>query len=671
MTTRHVRPIVFPPFRLDTANQQLWRGEETLALRPKTFAVLVYLLERPGQLVTKEELLDACWPDTTMTYTVLKVCIREIREALGDDAKSPRFIETAHRRGYRFIGKVEEEREREREGQGDKGTRGQGEGETASASPGLPVSLSPCLPLSPAPPLTLSGAHRLSGAWRRAALLPAAGLVGRASALAQMRDWLARAARGERQVCFVTGETGIGKTALVEAFLRQAAQDQSVWVAQGQCLEHYGAGEAYLPVLEAISRLCQERGRERFAESLRRRAPAWLQQMPWLVADGEREALQREAAGATRERMLREMAETLEALTRETTLVLALEDLHWSDYSTLDLVSYLARRRGAARLMIVGTYRPADVSSSGHPLKAAKQELEMHRLCAELALEFLTESAVAEYLTVRFPGSRLPAEFVRLIHERTEGNPLFMAGVVEYLLAEGWLAKVGEQWELKAAVEEVVVKAPTGIGQMIEKQIEALGPEEQRVLEAASVAGAEFSAATVAAGLSAEAVRVEEQCEQLHRRRQFIKALGAGESPDGTMTAHYGFIHALYQNALYDRLAPVRRARLHRQIGEYGEAAYGERAREIAAELAMHFEQGRDYRRAVKYLTQAAENAVRRTANHEAVALLRRGLDLLKLLPESDERIQQDLRLQIILGEILGTASRDEPKPAIPYENRV
>src|SRR5262245_50029584 len=130
------RQILFPPFRLDAANQRLWRGEEALPLRPKTFAVLVYLLERPGQLVTKEELLDACWPDTTLTYTVLKVCIREIREALGDDPKAPRFIETAHRRGYRFIGRIIEDGDKERRNGGEIGR-----GEHLPLRPSIPLSL--------------------------------------------------------------------------------------------------------------------------------------------------------------------------------------------------------------------------------------------------------------------------------------------------------------------------------------------------------------------------------------------------------------------------------------------------------------------------------------------------------------------------------------------------
>src|SRR5262244_1465190 len=100
--------IIFDPFSLDLVNECLWQGPKAIKLRPKAFAVLNYLLERPGQLVTKTQLLNSIWPETFVGDAVLKVTIRQLREALDDDPKSPRFIETAHRRGYRFIGQIAE-----------------------------------------------------------------------------------------------------------------------------------------------------------------------------------------------------------------------------------------------------------------------------------------------------------------------------------------------------------------------------------------------------------------------------------------------------------------------------------------------------------------------------------------------------------------------------------
>src|SRR5262249_12996711 len=145
------------------------------------------------------------------------------------------------------------------------------------------------------------------------------------------------------------------------------------------------------------------------------------------------ESLQRSVIGATRERMLREMSEFLEAITAATPLMLVLEDLHWGDYSTLDLVSYLARQRNPARLLIIATYRPVDVALSEHPLRDVKLDLQAHRLCDEIALEYLEPEAVTNYLNVRFAKHKLPREFASLIHQRTDGNPFFLVNAVDFL----------------------------------------------------------------------------------------------------------------------------------------------------------------------------------------------------------------------------------------------
>jgi predicted ATPase len=207
-------------------------------------------------------------------------------------------------------------------------------------------------------------------------------------------------------VVFLTGEAGIGKTTLVDAFVAQVAATEEIWLGQGQCIEQYGAGEAYLPVLEALGRLCRAPGGEHLLTLLRAHAPTWLVQMPWVLSPVDREALRHELLGATQARMLREMAAWIEAVTIETPLVLVLEDVHWSDYATLDLVAWVARRQEPARLLLVGTYRPVEVLTREHPLRGVQQALQLHGHCAELPLACLSEAAVAAYLTRRVPGTR-------------------------------------------------------------------------------------------------------------------------------------------------------------------------------------------------------------------------------------------------------------------------
>lgn len=588
------------PFCLDRINECLRSGSRSIKLRPKAFAVLNQLIEHSGKLVTKEELLNTVWPETFVGDAVLKVTIRQLRTALNDDSNLPRFIETAHRRGYRFIGQIVD----------------CGESEIRDES------------------VVRDGFSQE--------------FVGRGHVVSRMGAYLEKMLRGERQIIFVTGEAGIGKTTLVDAFARTITDNQYIRMARGQCLEHYGTSEAYLPFLEAFGRLCREQ--QQVIEVLRTHAPMWLLQLPSLVSASEREALSREMTGATRERMLREIGDALETLTTDLPLVLILEDLHWSDYSTLDLISYLARQRQVAHLMLIGTYRPVELIVSGHPLKAVKQELLAKQQCEELPLEYLSTKAVEEYLLVRFPNNRFPKELAALIHERTEGNPLFMVNAVDYLQAEGLIIQTEGWWELVANIETVQLGVPDSIRQMIEKQLDHLDPDEQRTLEAVSVAGTEVSAHAVVVALGEDRASVEARCDELARRRQFIQDCGVQELPNGEASPRYGFIHALYQNVLYERVSPSQRVHLHRRIGQGGEDAYRDRSKEIAAELAMHFERGRDFERAAKYLQQAADNAVRRFAYPEAVGLARRGLDLLGILPDSRERSQRELRLQLTLG---------------------
>ena len=215
--------IMLDDFVLDRANECLWRGSRAIKIRPKAFAVLNHLIGRPGQLVTKEDLLSAVWPETFVGEAVLKVTIRQLRQALEDDSRSPRFIETAHRRGYRFISQIAEG----------------GQMLAKDEEFGIPEAFSPSV---------------------GKAAFSAPAVVGRDEALMRMGLWLEKALAGEPQIIFVTGEAGIGKTAVVDAFARSIASDRGIRIGRGQCLEQYGTSEAYLPVLEAIGRLCREQG---------------------------------------------------------------------------------------------------------------------------------------------------------------------------------------------------------------------------------------------------------------------------------------------------------------------------------------------------------------------------------------------------------------------------
>jgi predicted ATPase len=478
-------------------------------------------------------------------------------------------------------------------------------------------------------------------------------LVGRESDIAQLQTWFETALQGERQVVFVTGEAGIGKTTLVDAFLAQLRERTDVSITSGQCVEQYGPGEAYLPLLEATARLCRGPGRARRIAALKRYAPSWLVQLPGLLDPEDRARLQQHVQGTSQERMLREMAEAAELFTAQHGLVVVLEDLHWSDVATLDWLTYVARRREPAKLMILGTYRPTDVLASNHPLRAVVQELTARNRCEEVRVAPLSERSVGEYLTRRFSRSVAASPLPGLIHRRTGGNPLFVVNVADDLLQQGIVREEAGQWQVRGDELSVTESVPDTLRQAIGRQVERLPLAAQQLLEVASILGVEFSAAAVAAGLQAAVEEVDRQCASLARQGQFILARGNEEWPDNTLSERYSFQHALYQAVLAERVTETQKVRVHRRVGERKALAYGERAREIAAELAVHFEAGREYAKAVQYRRQAGEAAARRSAHQEALSHFRRGLELLTLLPDGPERIEQEVRLQLALANPL------------------
>jgi DNA-binding winged helix-turn-helix (wHTH) protein len=203
MVSPYLKP--FSAFALDESKQCLWRmragcDPERILLKPKAYDILRHLVNNAGRLVTHDELLNVVWPDTHVQQEVLKRHVFDVRNALGDDPKTPTYIETFPRRGYQFIAPV-----------CDAVSAPSGEACTAQAN-----------------------------------------LVGRERALGELRTHIERAFGGRRQLLFVTGEPGMGKTALVDEFQRQVAAAMPVRIARGQCVEGFSGEEAYYPILEAV-----------------------------------------------------------------------------------------------------------------------------------------------------------------------------------------------------------------------------------------------------------------------------------------------------------------------------------------------------------------------------------------------------------------------------------
>jgi hypothetical protein len=457
---------------------------------------LLYLLQHRERVVTKAELLEQLWPKQFISEVTRNHHVMAARKAIGDSGRAQRYIQTLHGRGYRFMAAVRVV-------------------EAAIEPPPLAAGLPAAAPLPPRPLAAL-------GAFWHGGQPPL--LVGREAELVHLHQGLAAALRGERQVLFITGEAGMGKTTLVDAFVAQLTPPEAMWIGRGQCLEQHGAGEPYLPLLEALGRWGRGADGGQLVAVLRQQAPSWLVQLPALVPEDAYAAVQRRGGGATRECMLRELAEAVEALTVVRPMVLVLEDLHWSDAATVDWLAYVAQRREAARLLVLGTYRPPDAMVQGHPIHPVAQELQRHGQGRELSLGYFPEVAVAAYLAQRLGTPPLPAGLVRALHQRTTGNPLFLVAVVDTLVRQGQLQEGGTSGEGSGDLAVRLGDVPDSLRQLMEQQLAQLAPAVQALLEAASVVGKEFAVEAVAAAVEQAVEGVEDHCATLARQGQFLRA---------------------------------------------------------------------------------------------------------------------------------------------------
>ncbi len=595
--------IRFGIYHLDPI-QGLRRGNDEVRLTPKALSVLCFLAARPDQVVSKETLFGSVWPDTAVTDSALTSCIQEVRHALGDDAHSPRFIQTLHRRGYRFVAKAPLK---------------------SPATQATQVRLPP----EPDPSENRS-------------------IIGRGEALRALAAASRLAASGKRQFRLVTGEQGIGKTAVVETFLAKQMMAPGTLVAWGKCIRHYGAGEPYQPLFEALMRLARGPDGSRLVHVLEQHAPSWLAELPSLVTPARFHELQQFTAGTATGRMLRELTAALEAFTAAAPLVLWLEDLQWSDSSTLDWIASFAQRPERAGLLLIGTARPGPTTAPT-TLTAVLAELESKNCCKLIGLQPLDESEVAAYLATSHPadsGEREAlATLARRIHRHTGGNPLFLVNLVDDLAAKGVVAGHQGHWRVSGDITELGI--PDDLKRLIESRLNALPAADQALLEAASVAGESFSAALAGALAGLPVQDAERGFAALARGSLFVDSADEVVWPDGVVAQGFAFRHSLYREVLYGNITTSRRAALHRQWAITIEAAYGEAAQDLAAELAMHWERCGDGARASDYCRDAGENAQRCGGYGEAETHFRSALELLARQEPGTDRDERELDLQI------------------------
>lgn len=504
--------------------------------------------------------------------------------------------------------------------------------------------------------------------------------VARERELAQLQQFFNQALNGRGQVCFVTGEAGTGKTALVTELGRLGrSQHPEVVVAAGNCNTQSGAGDPYLPFRELLRQLLglvEQGGSDAATVSeavsqpmLRLGAPGralvdhgpdlidifvpgselmaqmaaaptqhslWLERLQKLV----QRKMQSSGveAGVEQHQILEQYTNVLLALAAQRPLMLVVDDLQWVDVASAQLLFHLSRRLGESRILLVGTYRPDEVvlgrNGEEHPLH--KVVAEIKRYFGDVQIPLGQEEAAARR---RFVDSLIDSEpnllsepFRQALLRHTGGHALFTVELLRALQERGNLTRDDSgKWVEGAQLDWGAL--PPRVEGVIEERIGRLAEELREVLTIASIEGEDFTAEVVAQIQQVE-VRglIRQLSRELAQQHRLVGAIGRQQVGQQQLSI-FRFQHNLFQKYLYDTLNPVERAYFHQDVGTALEGLYGEGAETIAVQLAWHFSEADLPEKARPYLARAGEQAHARYAHAEALSYFNRAL---ALTPPSD-----------------------------------
>jgi DNA-binding winged helix-turn-helix (wHTH) protein/tetratricopeptide (TPR) repeat protein len=590
--------VEFGPFRLDRDRYVLSKlspdgTEQEVVLRRKAFDLLSYMVGNAGRIISPEEFFRELWPNVNVQAAGLKGHILQIRNAIGDAPDAPLYVETVRGRGYRFVANVTA---------------------PADARPSDEVS---------------AVATSLS--------------VGRDGPLRELDTLLRRAMDREASIGFVTGDPGIGKTTLVEQFTKVAVATGG-HVAIAHCLPGSADNDAYYPMLELLAQLARSGVIEDFAALLSAVAPTWLVQLPWLMVDGIGGGARQDVFGTTPHRMMRELCDLLDRVAEDIPLVLVIEDVHWADQPTLDLLNAIAVRRSHSRLLVIATMRVGGDSLSARAARTLCQMLSLYRLAKEINLQPLREQDVDDYLSL-LAGGTAPRRLATLLHERSEGNPLFISAMLDHFRARDLLISRDAGWELADDFYERARELPPSLARIIEGEFEKLDPDARSVLLAASICEGRFSGAESHPACEFGEERFEAVCEDLVRTTPLIARAGEMSLPSGRRIQRYAFRHMLFREVVYARMSATKRVSAHLAIGEGMERIFGADLGSVASVLSINFLAAERWDKAIRYLRLVARNAMARFSNREASATLEQALALVGNLPAEKRR---DIEVELL-----------------------
>ena len=613
-----------PRVRVDLHQQRLWRDGAPVELRPRAWQALDYLTRRAGQLVTTDTLLDALWGEQEVSLKTLANLMGELRLALGDQPGLTPVLQTVHRRGYRLMAP----------GFGTHSTD-----TSAMAAPRRPADTTKPLtePADDSEPAMLPAC-------------PAVALVGRHAELATLNQLRQQADTGARQTAWVSGDAGLGKTALLDQMMGRFAASGAV-ACRASCLEQHSAREAFGPVLALLADLCAGPLAGQAGSALRRCAPTWLAQMPWLVQPHELPDSRNNLVGMGIGRMLREFGALVQTLCQHTALVLIIEDLHWADAATIDLLNVLATDRTPARLLLIGSYQPRLAAQQQHPVAALAARLQSQGRCQAVQLQPLDPQAVGSFILQRFGSAPLVQQLQVWAEQQSMGIPLYLDAALNHLVDSGTLAWRGDGWELARALAIEVVAEP--LRPLIAARFATLSADTLQLLQAASVVGMQVPMQLLAAALGQDAGGLEAACNRLAQQGQFVRALAPAHWPDGSSGGSYAFTHDIYRRALYEGLPLAARQALHRRVAQRLEAGWGDQVALVAGQLAGAYARAAMPDATARVLEMTAGVSAQRFAYGATIESLQACLQQLALMAESAQRSATEVRVNLMLGNMV------------------
>lgn len=550
-------------FSIDRANQLLWDGSTAIKVPRKVFQLLLYLRDNPGRIIEYDELLDALWPREFVQPEILKTYVKTIRKLLDDDAHAPRFIETRARCGYTFVGQ-------------------------------LPDRVDPAQP-SPSR------------------------LIGRDDSLAALQQALRTVEGGRRQVVFVVGEAGIGKTRLIDEFLVRATPAEPA-VLRVDCAQAQYSSHGFSPVREFLHQI----GR---------------------LGVGQPDAGHPPGNGIDDpERLCREV----EALAATRLTLLVVENVQWADVATVEALSRLAYARSPGRVLVVASYRAAMPNDPRCPGRTLILDLIVHGAASELRLAALGGEDVRRLVLQNAPVA-LPRGAVEAVERYAGGNPLIVSVLVERMVEQLRAGAGSELVEMLARHEHegefLPDVVPDVIRHALELQLRQLGERARTVVECGSNSGFSFCAWGVSRVLGIEQVEIEEMCRAMCGSDQLLRETGLYVFPDGRVTPVYSFRNRLFARLLLTAQSPARRDAVQQRFTEAVEQVWGADVGSVAIEMTERFEAVREWSRALHYAKLAVQNARRLTSRSDEVSLLRKGLELSDHLPQGLRASEKDFFL--------------------------